>query len=120
MILPVVPNVELTRFEINPYRIWLMIVAITGMSYAAYVAAKFMGNRQSTLVSAVLGGLYSSTLTTVLLARHGREAQAHVASGGMLVSSGVMYLRVTVLLAFLALSSRGPWRRRFYPWVRWP
>jgi len=52
------------------------------------------------VLAALLGGAYSSTATTVVMARRAaREQQPHLFSGGILIASGVMYLRLVVLLA---------------------
>jgi uncharacterized membrane protein (DUF4010 family) len=52
------------------------------------------------LLSALLGGAYSSTVTTIALARRSAsEQQPHLFSGGTLIASGMMYLRLALLLA---------------------
>jgi uncharacterized membrane protein (DUF4010 family) len=52
------------------------------------------------LFAALLGGAYSSTVTTVVLARRGKEEfRPHLFSGGVLIASGVMYLRLAGLVA---------------------
>ena len=52
------------------------------------------------ILAAILGGAYSSTVTTVVLARRSKkEGQDHLFSGGILLASGVMYLRLIILLA---------------------
>jgi uncharacterized membrane protein (DUF4010 family) len=52
------------------------------------------------VLAALLGGAYSSTVTTVVMAkRAAREHQPHLFAGGILIASGVMYLRLVILLA---------------------
>ncbi len=52
------------------------------------------------LLSALLGGAYSSTVTTVILAKRAREAHApRVCAGSILMASGTMYVRLLILLA---------------------
>ena len=99
VILPVVPNRTYGSFGFNPFRAWLVVVAASGISYGSYLLQKWTKLHGSILVSAVLGGVYSSTATTVVLAKRSREAgRPPLYAGGMLIASGVMYLRLLVLV----------------------
>ena len=99
VILPVVPNRTFGSFGFNPFRAWLVVVAASGISYGSYLLQRWPKLRGGILVSAVLGGLYSSTATTVVLAKRSRQSGAsQVYAGGILMASGVMYLRVLVLV----------------------
>jgi uncharacterized membrane protein (DUF4010 family) len=101
VILPIVPNHEFTAFGINPFKTWLVVVAVSGISYGSYVVQKLTKGRGGVLLAALLGGAYSSTLTTIVLARRSaRDARAHMISGAILIASGMMYLRLAVLLSF--------------------
>ncbi len=103
VILPVVPARELTSFHINPFRTWLVVVAVSGVSFASYVAERILGGRGGVLLSAILGGAYSSTVTTVVLARQAREeARPNLLAGSMLTASSVMYARLVVLLSLFS------------------
>lgn len=99
VILPIVPNQEFTSFQINPFKTWLVVVAVSAVSYGSYVLQKMLGGRGGIFLSALLGGAYSSTVTTVVLAKQGaREHRPHAISGGILGASGMMYLRLAVLV----------------------
>ncbi len=99
VILPVVPNREFTSFQINPFKTWLVVVAVSAVSYGSYVLQKVLEGRGGIFLSALLGGAYSSTVTTVVLAKQGaREHKPHVISGGILGAAGMMYLRLAVLV----------------------
>src|SRR5215472_9426014 len=69
VILPVLPNEEFSRFHINPFKTWVVVVAISTISYASYVLQKVTKQQRGLVLSAVLGGAYSSTATTVVMAR---------------------------------------------------
>ncbi|HEU5457931.1 MAG TPA: MgtC/SapB family protein [Terracidiphilus sp.] len=98
VILPVLPNQEFTRFQINPFKTWLVVVAISAISYLSYVLQKM--TKGGVVLAALLGGAYSSTVTTVVLARRSaRDDHPHLFSGSILIASGVMYLRLILLLA---------------------
>jgi uncharacterized membrane protein (DUF4010 family) len=100
VILPVLPNREFGPFHINPFKTWLVVVAISAISYASYVLQKLTRGKGGIVLAALLGGAYSSTVTTVVLARRAKqEDHPHLFAGGILMASGVMYLRLTILLA---------------------
>ena len=100
VILPLLPNTQISPFALNPFRAWLVVVAVSGVSYGSYVLQRLTKEQGSILLSAVLGGAYSSTITTVALARRSAtEDQPHLFSGAVLIASGMMYLRLVVLLA---------------------
>lgn len=101
VILPIVPNQSFTRFDLNPFKTWLVVVAVCGVSYGSYVLQKLLGGRGGVLLGALLGGAYSSTVTTIALARRARSHGApNVFSGSILAASGVMYARLVVLVLF--------------------
>jgi uncharacterized membrane protein (DUF4010 family) len=100
VILPVVPNREIGPFAFNPFKTWLVVVAVSTISYASYLLLKFAQAHSGILLSALVGGLYSSTVTTVVLAKRAREqSRPHLYSGCILAACGMMYLRLLVLLA---------------------
>lgn len=100
VILPILPNQDYTPYQINPFRTWLVVVGVSGISYGSYVLQRLSKGRGGILLAAVLGGAYSSTVTTVALARRAKDEQRpHLISGATLMASGVMYLRLAALLA---------------------
>ena len=99
VILPVLPRQEFGPFQINPFKTWLVVVAVSGVSYGSYVIQKLTKGQGGVILAALLGGAYSSTVTTVVLAkRAARESRPHLFSGGILMASGVMYLRLAGLV----------------------
>jgi uncharacterized membrane protein (DUF4010 family) len=98
VILPILPDRPFGLFEINPFRTWLIAAAFSTLSYGSYLlmlATKGSG----IMLSAVLGGAYSSTVTTVALAkRASHTGHPHLFAGATLVSSAMMYVRLTVLV----------------------
>jgi uncharacterized membrane protein (DUF4010 family) len=99
VILPALPNQEFGRFHVNPFKTWLVVVAVSTISYGSYVLQKVTRERGGVVLTAILGGAYSSTVTTVAMSRRAaREHRPHLFAGGMLIASGVMYLRLVVLL----------------------
>lgn len=99
VILPIVPNQEFTAFRLNPFKTWLVVVTVCAVSYAGYGLEKLSKGRGGTFLSALLGGAYSSTVTTVVLAkRSATESAPHRFAGGIWAASGVMYLRLAALV----------------------
>jgi uncharacterized membrane protein (DUF4010 family) len=99
VILPALPNQEFGRFHINPFKTWLVVVAVSTISYGSYVLQKVTKERGGVVLTAFLGGAYSSTVTTVAMSRRAaREHHPHLFAGGILIASGVMYLRLVALL----------------------
>jgi uncharacterized membrane protein (DUF4010 family) len=103
VILPAVPNRAYTPYEINPFKIWLVVVAVCGVSYASYLLQHRLGDR-ALLLSGILGGAYSSTVTTVVLSRQSKGGRhlPRTYAGAIVAATGVMYLRLWVLVALFA------------------
>lgn len=98
VILPILPNQPFGRFQINPFRTWLVVVAVSAVSYGSYLLLQAT-KESGILLSAALGGIYSSTVTTVALAkRASRETHPHLFAGATLLASAFMYVRLTILI----------------------
>jgi len=99
VILPALPNQQFGRFHINPFKTWLVVVAVSTISYVSYILQKVTKESGGVVLTAFLGGAYSSTVTTVAMARRAaRENRPHLFAGGILIASGVMYVRIAILL----------------------
>ena len=103
-VLPFLPSGHYGPFgSWNPQKLWLVVVVVTGFSFLGYVANRIFGERQGTIATAVIGGLYSSTAVTQALAqRLGREQRGGAEPAGIALATAVMYLRITLLVAILA------------------
>ena len=100
VLLPVFPNQEFGRFHINPFKTWVVVAAVSTISYGSYVLQKVTKQQGGVVLAALLGGAYSSTVTTIVMARRAaREQHPHLFAGGILIASSVMYLRLVALLA---------------------
>ncbi len=102
IILPLVPHTQVSALTpLTPYGIWLAVVAICTLSYASYLIQRYALARSNALLPAILGGAYSSTATTIVLAKRLREAKTAPAdiSAGIIAATSVMYLRIGVVVA---------------------
>ena len=98
VILPLLPNQGYGPYEIfNPFVIWLMVVFISGISFAGYVLVKWFGERGITLAG-ILGGLVSSTaVTTGFAQRSKKEKKIYKALAlGVILANAIMFVRILI------------------------
>ena len=108
VILPVLPNEDFGPYRVwNPFQIWLMVVLIVGISLSGYIAYKILGPRSGAWLAGILGGLISSTATTVSYARRTAEnaSLAALAAFIIMIASCVALARVLVEVAAVAPQS---------------
>ena len=101
LVLPLLPNQPVTDLtDITPRQVWLAVLAVCTVSYASYLLQRYMAPAGAGLWVAVLGGLYSSTATTVVLARRAGAEPATLlqAQTGIILATAVMYLRLLVII----------------------
>ncbi|HRK24338.1 MAG TPA: MgtC/SapB family protein [Beijerinckiaceae bacterium] len=104
LLLPLLPNRPVDPWgAINPYLIWLMAITIALVSFGGYVAVKVFGQERGVLLTAVAGGLASSTAVTLSFARLAREhpQSERLLASGILASGATMMVRVAVLAGVL-------------------
>lgn len=105
VILPVLPNQTYGPYDVlNPRQVWWMVVLIVGINLAGYAAFRLMGARAGTALAGVLGGVVSSTATTVAYARMTRSEPGTVRAAAAIVwiASGVVFVRVLVEIGAVA------------------
>lgn len=105
VVLPLLPNRFYGPYDAwNPRDLWLVVVLVTGFSFAGYIANKRFGAKNGTLVTAAIGGMYSSTAVTAVLSQRLKEDDKHhrVLGAGIALASALMYVRVMALTAMLA------------------
>jgi len=106
IILPLLPQKEISGIiPLSPFKIWLAVVVISGISYLSYLMQKFLFPKKGLIITGVLGGLYSSTATTVVLARKSKTPDAAVNqnSAAILMATGMMFIRVFVITVIFNL-----------------
>jgi uncharacterized membrane protein (DUF4010 family) len=99
--LPLLPNRGFGPNQaLNPHSLWLMAIAIAGVSFIGYVAIKVAGQKYGVLIAGVAGGLVSSTVATIDMARRARagNCEARTALAGALAASATMFVRVGVIV----------------------
>jgi uncharacterized membrane protein (DUF4010 family) len=114
IVLPILPDQSYGPYgAFNPHQAWLMVVLISGISLAGYTALHVVGTRYGAPLLGFLGGLVSSTATTLLYAKNSKNnpAMSQLAAAIIVIASMVVLLRLLVLSAVVsydALSSLLP------------
>jgi uncharacterized membrane protein (DUF4010 family) len=106
IILPVLPNQSFWPAPLdvlNPYRIWLMVIFISAISFLGYVLIKVVGTRQGIGLTGLLGGLVSSTAVTLSFAQRSQDEEelAKPFALAITVAWTVMFARVAIEVAAL-------------------
>jgi uncharacterized membrane protein (DUF4010 family) len=102
IVLPLLPDQPVTTLTaITPYKAWLALLAVCTLSYGSYLLQRFWASPASDMAVAFLGGLYSSTATSVIFARAAKAnpAVAARAQAGIILATSIMYLRVLIMVA---------------------
>lgn len=116
VILPILPDAAFGPYGVlNPRRIWWMVVLITGISLGGYLIFKIWGAGVGTIAGGILGGLISSTATTVSYARLSKEHEGgeNTASLVIMLAGSVVFIRV---IAIIAVAAPAHWTG-VAPWV---
>ncbi len=99
IVLPILPDKTYGPLHvINPRDIWLMVVLIAGINLVGYVLIKVLGSQQGIVLAGLLGGLVSSTATTLSFSQRSREKSdlAPELALGIVLASTIMFMRVLV------------------------
>lgn len=105
VVLPVLPDRTFGPYQVlNPYNIWLMVVLIVGLGLSGYFAYKVFGQKSGTVLGGILGGLISSTATTVSYARRSKDqhASSMLAALVIFIASTVSFVRIITEVAVVA------------------
>jgi uncharacterized membrane protein (DUF4010 family) len=101
VILPLVPDQGYGPYEaLNPRSIWMMVVLISGLGFVGYVLMRMLGTEAGITLTGLVGGLASSTATTLALSRRSKEV-IELSSGfalAVVLACTVMLGRVAVMI----------------------
>jgi uncharacterized membrane protein (DUF4010 family) len=107
VILPVLPDRPYGPYAVlNPRNIWWMVVLIVGISLGGYIVYKFLGEQAGIVLGGILGGLISSTATTVSYAKRtaGAPQSAQLAAIVIMIASTIVFARLLLEIALVAPS----------------
>ncbi len=99
VILPLLPDdSKIPYVGISFYKIWLTVVVISGISYAGYLVQKYLFPSRGLFLTGLIGGTYSSTASTVVLAKKARMAPGNpMITAAIISATGMMYIRLLVI-----------------------
>jgi uncharacterized membrane protein (DUF4010 family) len=103
IILPIVPDKEYTPFHLNPTHIWQVVILVSTIGFVGYFLYKRFGTKVGLWLSGVLGGIVSSTATTIAVGRIAQKSPDHLgmALQAAILASSMMYLRILVLVMII-------------------
>lgn len=105
IVLPILPDQNYGPYDaVNPHQAWLMVVLISGISLSGYVALKVVGTRYGAPLLGILGGLVSSTATTLIYAKNSKisASATNLAAAVIIIASTVVLLRLMILSSLLS------------------
>ena len=114
VILPLVPDQTYGPYgAFNPHTVWMMVVLVSGVGFVGYLAVRVLGQRNGIAVAGLLGGLASSTATTLAMSRQSRErpSESHDCALAILLACTVMVWRVGLLIGVVSVKTL---------WALWP
>jgi uncharacterized membrane protein (DUF4010 family) len=107
VILPIVPDKGFGPYEVlNPRNIWMMVTLIVFISLLGYIIYKFFGKKAGVLLGGILGGIISSTATTLTYSRSSKAGEGNATQNALiiLIAWTVLYVRVFVEIKVAAPS----------------
>lgn len=101
VVLPLLPHHKIGHYlPLSAFEIWTAVVIVSGISYGSYLVQKYFFRQKGYLLAGVIGGLYSSTATTVVLSRKAKElGSTPLMTASIVAASSMMYLRLAAIAA---------------------
>jgi uncharacterized membrane protein (DUF4010 family) len=105
VILPLLPDRPIApALPVTYYKVWLAVIIVSGFSYFTYLVHNYFYKSRGLMITAVLAGLYSSTVATIIIGRRARSlaaAESHV-SAALITATTMMYLRLLTIIFMFA------------------
>jgi uncharacterized membrane protein (DUF4010 family) len=100
IILPALPDKDFTKYNLNPYRIWQLVILISSIGFVGYFLMKKFGDKVGIWLSGLLGGIVSSTAVSIAMGNFAKNnnVTADRALQATILASSVMYLRILVII----------------------
>lgn len=96
VVLPLLPNEQIADFiPVTYFKVWVAAVVVAMFSYVGYILKKYIFNDKGYLITGILGGIYSSTATTIVLAKKASQnATPYLFASSIIIATAFMYLRL--------------------------
>lgn len=100
IILPALPDKDFTKYNLNPYRIWQVVILISSIGFVGYFLMKKFGDKVGIWLSGILGGIVSSTAVSIAMGNFvkNNNVVAERALQATILASSVMYLRILIII----------------------
>ena len=111
VILPILPSEDFGPYNaINPRQVWYMVVLISGLALAGYLALRIVGARHGAALLGIFGGLASSTATTMMFSRHARNHAdlTHMSAIVILIANVMVMIRLWLVASVVAPGLASP------------
>jgi len=111
VILPILPSEDFGPYNaINPRQVWYMVVLISGLALAGYLALRIVGARHGAALLGIFGGLASSTATTMMFSRHARDHAdlTHMSAIVILIANVMVMIRLWLVASVVAPGLASP------------
>ncbi len=104
VVLPLLPNRALGPYGVlNPSHIWLIVVALTGISWVGYIAVRALGPRRGLIATGLAGGFVSATTTTVSMGRLSRSPRIFTSAvAGAQASSVATFIQLEAIMVVVS------------------
>ena len=107
VILPLTPQTPIADFiPVSFHQTWLAVVVISGISYLGYLVQTYLLKGQGILLTGAIGGVYSSTATTVVLSRQSNNypAGSNAPAAAIVLATAMMYPRLLAVIGIFKFS----------------
>jgi uncharacterized membrane protein (DUF4010 family) len=103
VVLPLLPDRQISSLiTVTYYQVWVALLVVSALSYVSYLVQTYVFKEKGLLLTGLLGGLYSSTATTIVLGRRARQLPSTpMVTQAIILATAMMYLRLLLLLFFL-------------------
>lgn len=95
------PFLDVMLSAVRPYKLWLIVVLVSFISFAGYVLIKVIGANAGIGLTGLIGGLVSSTVTTLSFARRSKETPGAnpLFAMAVILASSIMFPRLILEIA---------------------
>jgi len=96
VILPLLPRTNIHEYiPVSFFKVWLAVVVVSMFSYVGYILKRYIFKEKGYWLTGILGGIYSSTATTIVLAKKARTSKSvDLFVSSIIIATAVMYLRL--------------------------
>lgn len=105
-VLPILPNETVDKWNlINPFKLWFFVVLVSSISFVGYILSKRYSDK-GIYLTGFLGGLVSSTATTVIFSKRSKENKllSKETAIGIGLANSMMFFRVFLWVLLLNIS----------------